>query len=76
MTSGDSQQGQCRPLGERRSCLPIPECMDADAHGTSEPGLSEADEASEGGDVVPRLESTLHEALANAGGNGPRELLT
>ena len=74
MTSGDSQQSQCRPLWRATILLPIPECMDADAHGTCETGLSQADEASEGGDVGSRLESTLREALAKAGRNGTREL--
>jgi hypothetical protein len=49
--------------------------MYANAHGSREAGLGQADESSQCGDVIARLESTLDQALANARGDGPCELL-
>ena len=74
MSGSDAEQCQRRAFGRAAVLLPIPERVDADAHGACETRLGQADEASEGGDVITGLELTAHEASANAGWNGPGEI--
>jgi len=48
--------------------------MDTDAHCSSELGLREADESSEGSDVSTRLDLAEDETLTNTSRNGPGQL--
>jgi hypothetical protein len=74
MSRSDSQQSKCRPLGRAPALLPIPERMNADAHGPSETSLGQANETPEGCDVGTRFEAPLHEAFANTRRNGASNL--
>lgn len=74
MSGSDAEQGERRSFGRAAVLFPIPEGVDADAHGASETRLGQADEASEGGDVITGLELSAHEASANTGWNGPGEI--
>lgn len=74
MSGSDAEQRERGAFGRAAVLFPIPQRVDADAHGASETRLGQADEASEGGDVITGLELTAHEASANAGWNGPGEI--
>ena len=74
MSSSDAEQCERRPFGRTAVLFPIPEGMDADAHGVREASLGQADEASEGGDVITGFELAAHEASANTGWNGSSEV--
>src|SRR5258708_39607173 len=69
MSSSDAEQGERRSFGRAAVLFPIPEGMDADAHGARETRLGQSDESSEGGDVITGLELAAHEASANTGWN-------
>jgi hypothetical protein len=74
MSSSDAEQCAGRSFRRAAVLFPVPEGMDADAHGACEARLGQADEASEGGDVIPGLELAAHEASADTGWNGPGEV--
>ena len=74
MSGSDAEQCERRAFGRAAVLLPIPERVDADAHGACETRLGQAHEASKGGDVVTGLELAAHEASANTGWNGPGEV--
>jgi len=75
MSCSDSKEREGGAFGSATILLPVTERVDADAHGSREARLGQADESSERRDVVARLESTLDQTLANTRGNGPCELL-
>ena len=74
MSGSDAEQGESRSFGRAAVLFPIPEGMDADAHGACETRLGQADEASESGDVITGLELSAHEASADTGWNGLGEV--
>ena len=75
VTSRDPEEGDGGALGVSPSLLPIPKRVNADTHGLSELGLSESDKPPQRGNVIPGLEDAGGEALSNARGNGPGEVL-
>jgi len=69
------QQGNRGTLWLAPALFPVPEGMNADAHGLSELGLGEPNETSQRCYVLAGLEVSQHEALPDACGNGPGKML-
>jgi hypothetical protein len=74
MSSRNAEQCKRGSFWRAAVLFPIPEGVNADAHGTGETRLGQTDEASEGGDVVTGLKLAAHEASAHTGWNGPGEV--
>ncbi len=75
VSRSDAQQRERGTFWSASILLPVAERVNADTHGSSEAGLGQTDESSQGGDVIARFESALDQAFADASWNGPCELL-
>ena len=70
MSSRDSQQSKRRALRAPSTLFPVTKGMNADAHRAREPRLRQPYETPQCGHILSRLESPLHQSLANPGGYG------
>jgi hypothetical protein len=75
MTSSDAKQCKRGSLGRTPALLPVAKSMNADAHCTSEFGLSEVYEIAKRGNIGTGLELALDQPSAKLRGDGSFELM-